>query len=194
MHEKPPRFMGLQHAAIKVHDLEAAKDFYVNKLGFTISEIYPPGTVGDFPFGLCFMRCTALHHDLNLIFWPEGEGPEPPVGRSFETMQTGLHHIAFQVENRSALEAWEAHLKEEGIEIFWGPSIHSPTHPEGDGFWGENHAFYISDPSGNSVEIFCDMAIMDPYTNRVNESWFRDRLARDGHPPTAADPPEAWKP
>ena len=143
MVEKPPKFMGLQHAAIKVHDLEAAKDFYVNKLGFSISEIYPPGTVGGFPFGLCFMRCTALHHDLNLIFWPEGEGPGPPEGRSFETVQTGLHHIALQVENRRALEAWEAHLKEEGIEIFWGPSIHSPTHPEGDGFWGENHALHI---------------------------------------------------
>ena len=71
-------FTRLQHAAIKVHDIEAAKDFYVNTLGFTVSEIFEPGTVGDFPFGLCFMRCTELHHDMNLIFWPEGEGPAPP--------------------------------------------------------------------------------------------------------------------
>ena len=115
MPKAPPKFMALQHAAIKVHDIEAAKDFYVNKLGFTISEIYPPGTVGDFPFGLCFMRCTELHHDLNLIFWPEGEGPAPPEGRSFESLQTGLHHIAFQVANRVELEAWVAHLNE--VEI-----------------------------------------------------------------------------
>ena len=76
-------FTRLQHAAIKVHDIEAAKDFYVNTLGFTISEIFEPGTVGDFPFGLCFMRCTELHHDMNLIYWPEGEGPAPPEERSF---------------------------------------------------------------------------------------------------------------
>ncbi len=40
---KPPSgFMGLQHIAIKVHDIDAAIDFYVTKLGFTVSEIYPP--------------------------------------------------------------------------------------------------------------------------------------------------------
>ena len=33
-------FTRLQHAAIKVHDIEAAKDFYVNTLGFTVSEIF----------------------------------------------------------------------------------------------------------------------------------------------------------
>lgn len=192
---KPPEGpMRLQHAALKVHDIEAAKDFYVNRLGFTISEIRPPGTVGDFPFGLCFMRCADLHHDLNLVFWPEGEGPPPPEGRSFDTLRTGLHHVALQVEDRTRLDAWAAHFEAEGIEIFWGPSIHSPTHPEGDGFWGENNALYVADPSGNCIEIFCDLAVMDPYANRVNEAWFRDRLARDGHAPDAADPPEAWKP
>lgn len=194
MSKMPPNFMALQHAAIKVHDIEAAKDFYVNKLGFTISEIYLPGTVGDFSFGLCFMRCTSFHHDLNLVFWPKGESPPPSKERSLESVQTGLHHIAFQVASRVELEAWKEHLNEMEVEIFWGPSIHSPTHPEGDGFWGENHALYISDPSGNCIEIFCDMAIMDPYTNRVNESWYRDRLSRDGHSPTVSDPPEAWKP
>ena len=194
MPRPPEGLMRLQHAAIKVHDIDAAKDFYVNTLGFTISEIYEPGTVGDFPFGLCFMRCTELHHDMNLIFWPDGEGPAPPEGRSFDTLQTGLHHIAFQVEGRTQLENWASYLEEKKIEIFWGPSIHSPTHPEGDGFWGENHALYIADPSGNCIEIFCDLAVMDPYTNRVNEEWFRNRLSRDGHARTAADPPEAWKP
>ena len=192
---KPPEGpMRLQHAALKVHDIEAAKDFYVNKLGFAVSEIRPPGTVGDFPFGLCFMRRTELHHDLNLVFWPEGEGPPPPEGRSFDTLRTGLHHVALQVEDRTRLEAWAAHFEAGGIEIFWGPSIHSPTHPEGDGFWGENNALYVADPSGNCIEIFCDLAVMDPYTNRVSEAWFRDRLARDGHAPDAADPPEAWQP
>ena len=124
-------FTRLQHAAIKVHDIKAAKDFYVNTLGFTISEIFEPGTVGDFPFGLCFMRCTELHHDMNLIFWPDGEGPAPPEERSFFSLQTGLHHIAFEVEDRTQIEEWASYLEEKDVEIFWGPSIHSPTHPRG---------------------------------------------------------------
>ena len=148
MPRPPEGLMRLQHAAIKVHDIEAAKDFYVNTLGFTISEIYPPGTVGDFPFGLCFMRCTELHHDMNLIFWPDGEGPAPPEGRSFDTLQTGLHHIAFQVEGRTQLENWASYLEEKEVEIFWGPSIHSPTHPEGDGFWGEKPRALYCGPIG----------------------------------------------
>ena len=107
--------------------------------------------------------------------------------------QVGVHHFALQVENRNVLEAWKSHLEANSIEIFYGPAIHSPTHPEGDGLWGENHALYISDPSGNCIEIFCDMAPMDPYTNRVNEQWFRDRLSRDDHNPMDYDPPQAGK-
>lgn len=193
MGNPPSGFMGLQHIAIKVHDIKAAIDFYVNKLGFTVSEIYPPGSVGDFPFGLCFMRCTELHHDVNLVFWPKGEVDEPD-GRSFDMARCGLHHLALRLGSRKDLEAWDDYLKSQGIEVFYGPVVHSPTHPEGDGFWGENHALYFSDPSGNSIELFCDMAPMDPETNRVNESWFRDRLERDGHARKAADPPPTWKP
>ncbi len=62
------------------------------------------------------------------------------------------------------------HLSEsQSLDLLWGPNF--------EGHW-ENHALYIADPSGNCVEFFCDIAIMDPYTNRVNETWFRDRLAR----------------
>ncbi len=193
MGNPPGGLLGLQHIALKVHDIGAGIDFYVNKLGFTVSEIHPPGSVGDFPFGLCFMRCTALHHDLNLIFWPKGV-VGAPEGKSFDVEKCGVHHLAFHVASRKDLEAWHEFLKGEGIEIFYGPVVHSPTHPDGDGLWGENRALYFSDPSGNCIEINCDMAPMDPGTNRVDEAWFRGRLERDGHPREAADPPSAWEP
>ena len=191
MPRPPSPFLGLQHIGVKVHDIEAAIDFYVHKLGFTITEVHPPGAVPGFPFGLCFIRCTALHHDVNLIFGRKGQIP-PPDAKTFDTLRPGMHHFALQVGSRRELEAWEAYLKEQGVEIFWGRAIHSPTHPEGDGLWGENHALYIHDPSGNCIEIFCDMGVMDPGRNEVYEGWFRDRLARDGHDPNAADPPRAW--
>ena len=185
--------LGLQHIALKVHDIEAGIDFYVNTLGFTISEIHPPGSVGDFPFGLCFMRCTALHHDLNPIFWPKGwsgrRRGNPSTWRNAASTTS-----PFRVASRKDLEAWDEYLKGEGIEIFYGPVVQSPIHPDGDGLWGENRAFYFSDPSGNCIEINCDMAPMDPGANRVDEAWFRDRLERDGHPRETADPPSAWAP
>ncbi|MEE9273884.1 MAG: VOC family protein [bacterium] len=188
----PGGFMGLQHIAIKVHDIEAAIDFYVNKLGFTVTEIYTPGQLEGFPFGLCFMRCHELHHDFNLIFWPKGEVPAPE-SNSFEEARCGLHHVAIRLPSKVEMDAWDAYLKEEGIEVFYGPVVHSPTHPDGDGFWGENRALYFCDPSGNAIELFCDMAPMDPATNQVNKAWFRDRLERDGHPGDIAEPPPAWK-
>ncbi len=191
---KPPSgFMGLQHIALKVHDIKAGIDFYVNKLGFTVSEIHPPGTVEGFPFGLCFMRCTSLHHDVNLIFWPDGE-IDAPGENSFESAQAGLHHLALRLASKKDFDAWDAYLRNEGIEIIYGPVVHSPAHPEGDGLWGENRALYFCDPSGNAIELFCDMSEMDPDTNRVNETLFRDRLESDGHQRDAANPPEAWKP
>ncbi len=192
MGKPPSEFMGLQHIALKVHDIKAGIDFYVNKLGFTVSEIYPPGTVEGFPFGLCFMRCTNLHHDVNLIFWPEGE-IDAPEGNSFEAARVGMHHLALRLASKKDFGAWEAYLQEEGIEVIYGPVVHSPTHPDGDGLWGENRALYFCDPSGNTIELFCDMAEMDPDTNRVNEAFFRARLERDGYSRNEADPQAAWK-
>ncbi|OGL58978.1 MAG: hypothetical protein A3J27_08120, partial [Candidatus Tectomicrobia bacterium RIFCSPLOWO2_12_FULL_69_37] len=156
MPQPPSPFLGFQHIGLKVHDIEAALDFYVGKLGFTVTEIHPPGRVPGVPLGLAFLRCTALHHDLSLFFWPEGECPAPKERTMFR-WEPGMHHIALQVGSRRELEAWEAYLKAQGVEIVWQRAIHSPTHPEGDGLWGENHAIYISDPSGNCIEIFCDM-------------------------------------
>ena len=37
------------------------------------------------------------------------------------------------------------------------------------------------------------MAEIDPGTNGVDDSWFRDRLERDGLDRSAADPPPAWE-
>ena len=44
----PPKFVGLQHIAIKVHDIELARRFYTEILGFTITENYKPGEIPDF--------------------------------------------------------------------------------------------------------------------------------------------------
>ena len=52
-------------------------------------------------------------------------------------------------------------VKSLGIEIIRGPVVHSPWHPRGEGSWGENESFYILDPDGHRVELFCDMATVE---------------------------------
>ena len=91
-----------------------------------------------------------------------------------------MHHFAFQVQNLEEFREWEKWIKENNIEIVRGPVVHSPTHPEGDGTWGENRAMYFCAPDGHRIEIFCDMAELDEETNSINESWNSARLKREG--------------
>ena len=66
--------------------------------------------------------------------------------------------------NHSANEKFEEmvdRVKEMDLEIIRGPVVHSPYDPRGDGSWGENESFYVFDPDGHRLEIFCDMASID---------------------------------
>lgn len=188
-----PPLRRVQHVGLKVHDLDEAVNFYSGVMGLTISDRYEPGDNPHNPWGICFMRCGEGHHEISLIAYPEEAGLSPKEG-GMRKPEVGLHHVAFEVDSREELEAWAAHVRSRGIDIAAGPLVHSPTHPEGDGTLGENRAFYFHDPSGNGIEIFCDMARMDAGANRVSEEWHRTRLERDGYARDAADPPPAWRP
>ena len=105
---RPSRsFEGIQHVAIKVSDLEESIRFYTEILGFRLSEKYATGEHPTMPVGLCFLRCTGLHHDLNLISFPEGAGDlsrfktkdQGPVA------DLGYHHFALKVPGRQEFEA-----------------------------------------------------------------------------------------
>jgi hypothetical protein len=106
----------------------------------------------------------------------------------------GMHHFSLHVGSKEEFEAWVSYCRAEDIEIFWEPAVHSTAHPEGDGFFGEHRRFFISDPSGNHIQIPCDMAQIDSSTNRVDDKWFGDRLERDVLARDAAQPPPAWEP
>ncbi len=193
MSASPPPLRRVQHVGLKVHDLDTAVAFYRDVLGLRVSDRYEPGDYPHSPWGICFMRGGSLHHDISLVAYPKDARLHPrPDG--MRDPGVGLHHVAFQVDGKEALEAWADHLRARGVEIVRGPLVHSPGHPEGDGTLGENRSFYFYDPSGNGIEIFCDMAEVDEEANRVNESWLRDRLERDGYAREAAEPPAAWVP
>ena len=186
-------FSGLNHVTIKVHSIKTAVNFYVDKLGFKVTRVVGPGMISGATrnFGGCFIRCRNLHHDVVLMYSPKGA--EAQHAPSALVSDHGMHHFSLRVGSKEEFEAWVAYCEAEDIEIFWAPAVHSTVHPEGDGFFGEHRGFFISDPSGNHIQILCDMAEIDPGTNGVDDSWFRDRLERDGLDRSAADPPPAWE-
>ena len=67
-------FEELQHVAVKVSDIEESLKFYTGILGFKLSERHDPDEHPSINMGLCFLRCSAFHHDLNLVYHT-GEQP-----------------------------------------------------------------------------------------------------------------------
>ena len=158
----PPALKGLQHIALKVRDIETSLRFYVEVLGFKVVERHGFTEAQGYNDALNFITCTNKHHVINLVQLAPQYRPQdaPRPANSRKTLQYGLHHFAFEVEDKAAFEAWEKHLRVLGIEFVHGPLVHSPVHPEGDGSWGENRALYFCDPDGNAIEIFCDLLEM----------------------------------
>ncbi len=178
MSSPPTRFKGVQHVAIKVHDIDEALRFYTEVLGLRLSERHEPGSFRPGSPGMAFLSCQVNHHDINLVFFPKEASPSPE--ESATKISTGLHHFALLVEDRREFEAWLHHIQSCGIPIHHGPVVHSYTHPEGNNTPGENRAFYFADPSGNLIEICCDMGQMTP-ENTIDPQWHAERLRRDGY-------------
>ena len=180
----PPKLKGLQHIALKVRDLKESLRFYTEVLGFRVIEHIKFDDPIRGRSSITFITCTDLHHVMNLTeLAPEARPENPPPPENTRTRREyGFHHFAFEVEDKKTFDAWEKHLRENGIEFTNGPLLHSPTHPEGDGTWGENRAMYFCDPDGNAVEICCDMMVVDE-NGEVDPAWHATRVKSDGFDP-----------
>jgi len=154
---KPRLVSGFHHFALEVSDMEASIAFYRNLFGFKLSERHASGEIPVIPVELAFLRVGENHHDLVLSHNPN----KKYRARTKEDDAEGpayIHHFAFGCPDRAAwLELMEI-VKDAGIEIIRGPVVHSKYQPGGEGSWGENESFYILDPDGHRLELFCDMA------------------------------------
>jgi catechol 2,3-dioxygenase-like lactoylglutathione lyase family enzyme len=184
MTKPPTRMLGIQHVAIKVHDIDAAITFYIEVMGMRLSERHEPGALRPGSAGMAFMSCGRNHHDVNLVFFPKDAGLEAGEN-SRATLGLGLHHYAFLVCDKREFDAWVAHLEARGVQFVAGPLVHSSIHPEGDRTPGENRSVYFLDPSGNCIELCCEMGQMTE-DNRVSMQWHAERLLRDGYADEAA--------
>lgn len=125
--------MKIEHAALYVNDLEAAKNFFVRYLDAEPNEGYH-NTRTDFrSYFLTFGEGARLE----LMNKPGMSDLSKPA------VCTGYAHIAFSVGSREKVEELTARLKADGYEVLSGPRT------TGDGYY-ESCVLAVE---GNQIEI-----------------------------------------
>lgn len=111
--------MRIEHIAMYVNDLEAAKDFFVTYFQAVPNAGYHNPKTGFRSWFLSFADGARLE----LMHRPRMEDPEKTPGR------TGFAHIAFSVGSREAVDALTMRLKHDGYSVISGPRT------TGDGYY-----------------------------------------------------------
>jgi catechol 2,3-dioxygenase-like lactoylglutathione lyase family enzyme len=126
---KPRSF---SHIVYFVPDLEKAERFYVERLGFAVTDRFTG--CGSFlrPAG------TAEHHTLFLMKVPHAT--------------IGLNHIAFHVGSGHEVMMAGMQFERKGWKPFWGPGRH---------IFGSNYFWYFNSPFGGAMEFDADMDMHD---------------------------------
>jgi catechol 2,3-dioxygenase-like lactoylglutathione lyase family enzyme len=120
----------LGHAVLNVSDIERSTRFYVEVLGFEVSDVYPEAMV---PGGMVFMRFSPDHHGVALI------GALKDASKSIE-----LNHLAFEVSTLEEVLRAKDHLGRHGVALDF----------EGRRRAGCQIAVEFRDPDGHRLEIY----------------------------------------
>lgn len=122
----------LQHVVVASTQLETMVRFYVDALGFLISDWVREE---DSAATACFLRSDREHHSLAIFRAPQG-GPD---------------HHSFEVPAWNDIRDWADHMGELGVKLWWGPGRHGV---------GNNLFFMVEDPDGNKAEISSEIEIV----------------------------------
>ena len=125
--------MRIEHIAMYVNDLEAAREFFVKYLNGTSNDGYRNPNTGFRSYFISFEDGARLE----LMNKPVMEDPEKTLNR------TGYAHIAFSVGSMEAVDELTARLKQDGYTVVSGPRT------TGDGYY-ESCIITIE---GNQIEI-----------------------------------------
>lgn len=117
--------------AIEMADREKAVAFYLDRLGFRLSDSTKTG--GD------FMRCGGSHDHHNLFLISRAD-------------RNAFDHASFEVENFDMVMMGGKFMKEAGWEADTTPGRH---------ILGSNYYWYFRNPCGGNTEYFADMDRMD---------------------------------
>ena len=125
--------MKIEHIAMYVNDLEAARDFFVKYLGGVSNDGYHNKNTDFRSYFISFDDGARLE----LMKKPGLDDMEKPLNR------TGYVHIAFSVGSKEKVDELTAHLKAEGYDVISGPRT------TGDGYY-ESCVVVIE---GNQIEL-----------------------------------------
>ena len=125
--------MKIEHIAMYVNDLEAAKDFFVTYLDGIANELYHNKSTDFRSYFISFDDGARLE----LMNKPEMSDTAKDIAR------TGYAHVAFSVGSAEKVDELTAMLKADGYEVLSGPRT------TGDGYY-ESCVVAVE---GNQIEI-----------------------------------------
>ena len=128
----PLELIGLDHVVLRVRDLAALTDWYVEVLGCRVERVLPD-------FGLTQLRAGQSLIDLVDVALPAGAS-----GGDLAAGGRNLDHVCLRLKRFEAA-AIQAHLQRHGVdggpvERRYGADGHGPS-------------LYLQDPEGNRIEL-----------------------------------------
>jgi len=126
----PFQLRKIGHVALFVEDIARSLHFYVDILGFQISDLYQNDMM---PGGAAFIRLNTDHHGIALFKATQDHQPG-----------AGLHHMAFEVGSLDEVFRVRDHLKAHDVVV----------HFEGRRRAGVQIAVEFRDPDGHNLEIY----------------------------------------
>lgn len=121
----------LQHYAVRNPAPGQLADFYIEQLGFTVSDMVRDDA-GELT--AIFLRTDSEHHALAIFRAPE---------KRFD-------HFSCETRDWIALRDWADYMGEQSVPLAWGVGRHGP---------GNDTFFMVYDPDGNLAEISSDLEI-----------------------------------
>jgi catechol 2,3-dioxygenase-like lactoylglutathione lyase family enzyme len=119
----------LHHVTLASSTLQPMADFYVDVLGFRVSDEQGDDEGG---IGFVWLRSDREHHSLAVVKAPH----------------VGLDHLAFEVPSWEAIGRWCDELSRRNVPLTWGPGRHGP---------GNNLFAFFDDVDGRRIELSCEM-------------------------------------
>ncbi len=126
----PFKITKIGHVVLNVRNVEISTQFYVDQLGFSVSDVYPDAMV---PGGMVFMRYSPDHHGVALV----GNAKN-------ESTRSEMHHMAFEVTTLDEVFRARNRLRAAGVNIVY----------EGRRRAGCQIAVEFLDPDGHHLEIY----------------------------------------
>ena len=130
--------LGFGHAALIADDMAAMERFYVDALGFAVTERLRT-KAGPLEIEGAFLHCNRRHHSLALFDMP---------------LRKRLHHFMLQTNRLADVGGAFEQIRRDRVPV----SLGLGQHPDPDGTF----SFYAATPSGFDFEIGWGAAEIDP--------------------------------